>query len=134
MTFNYLIEQALFRTELVLLSEQAEVIGRKLESLLDFAKETNVEVDKAKKQSRETNDSIDVSELNSLRGELMKLVSKSQRWSNDLNQEDKEKKLDDYIEKAYFDPTLIKGFKGETLPRNLNLRGLRYLHRRFIKN
>jgi len=134
MTFNYLIEQALFRTELVLLSEQAEVIGRKLESLLDFAKETNEEADKAKKQSRETNDSIDVSKLKNLREELMKLVCKSQRWSNDLNQEDKEKKLDDYIEKAYMDPTLIKGLRGETLPRNLNLKGLRYLHRRFIKN
>jgi hypothetical protein len=133
MNFNLLLEQVLFENELFLISEQAEAIANKLENLSDFADTANKEAETAKQATSQTGNPIDVKQLAELRNKLMELVSTGQRWNVNLTPEEKEKKLDDYIQNAYIDASTVVGLNGERLPHGLNLKGLRYLHRRFIK-
>lgn len=134
MNFKLLSESVLYENELVLIAEQAEQIVKKLNTLTDFALEADKEADIAKKTTKESGKLIDTKELFALRNKLMQVVSNSRNWPKNLSQEEKEKKLDQYIMNGYIDPTNIVGLNGERLSPNLNLKGLRYLHRKFIGN
>jgi len=132
MNFNLLSEQVLFENELFLISEQALAIANKLENLSDFANTAKQEAEVAKQNTKKTGEPIDVKELSALRAKLMLLVGTSLNWGTNLTPEQREKKLDDYIQNAFIDPSSVVGLNGESLPHSLNLKGLRYLSRHFI--
>lgn len=133
MNLNLLLEQVLFENDLVLIAEQAQVIGQKLEKITDFAELANKQAETAKAVTKKTGQPINPKDLLDLRSKLMNIVSVGQNWQKTLTPEQREKKLDDYIQNAYVDPSSVVGLGGEILSPGLNLKGLRYLHRRFIK-
>jgi len=130
--FNLICEQVFFQKELSVIAENAEKIVKKLESLKDFSDEANATSEEAKLASRTNSFTpIDTSALRELRNELRDLL-KSKLWPN-AEGEELEARMDNYIKKAFIEPGSVMGIQGERLSPDLNLRGLRYLHRDWIR-
>lgn len=130
MNFKFLCEQVFFENELSFIAEQAELVAKSLNNLKDYADEAIEKSIEAKVASKQTRDPIDVTQLIILRKQLKELLKP--KWGNNLNDREIEKKLDNYIETAYIDPTTVKGIDGENLSHSLDLKGLKYLHRKWL--
>lgn len=130
MNFKFLCEQVFFENELSFIAEQAELVAKSLNNLKDYADEAIEKSIEAKVASKQTRDPIDVTQLIILRKQLKQLLKP--KWDNNLNDREIEKKLDNYIEAAYIDPSTVKGIDGENLSYNLDLKGLKYLHRKWL--
>lgn len=130
MNFKFLCEQVFFENELSFIAEQAELVAKSLNNLKDYADEAIEKSIEAKVASKQTRDPIDVTQLIILRKQLKQLLKP--KWDNNLNDREIEKKLDNYIEAAYIDPTTVKGIDGENLSYSLDLKGLKYLHRKWL--
>ena len=123
---NLICEQVLFENTLSLIAENAE----KLINIRDFAGAAGDETVEAKQIAAANRTEIDRTGLKKLRDEL-KLLFQTQLGLGGSDAEI-EAKLDDYIENVVRDPSSVKGLQGEPLSPDLNLRGLKYLHRRWF--
>lgn len=128
---NLICEQALFENALSLIAENAEkLVNEGLENIKDYADEANTVLDQAKETSKTERKEIDYSGLINLRNDLKELL-RVNLWPN-LQGERLESKLDDYIQSALMDPSTVLGIRGERLPTTLPIKGLRYLHRKWL--